>query len=1021
MTSNKAKGRGSKTEDEDCGKDPTIYSDCTSAAAARAQVFNALQAEMEFADYARGVSGQKVKRVPRDQAPSRNSKRKALREADMVEMAIEIEEQEDAGSGGDATTVKRKRLRGSKVAFQDVVLKSMPLANNVKRSNDERNEMLKEVAELGIEIGPDDDFEFEVPGDEDQDEGLNGEVDEDCDNMNSSSDINDSGDEHNGKETAPRISNDRANVSVSTNGLIKRKTAKRAMHRLREFASQRLAEKHGEAIGAHIRGMSETAVQKLREVAKAAPGAPQVYSSLGMVYESMLNETEGVGGSSTTQEDEEGESEVNSRLDLLQRRMELAHKTYASYHVASLLTKRDFVLWEKSGDAAMKVANIYSDIIDFMAKNPISNLDPRQFSMPAVDTTSTRKQGFNLFAGAVKWRAEQQEWMDHALSAYQSSDNIRPPGVDIPCKLAQMHISLGRYIDALSILTDLRNKASGKASEQGAESRRSEMEGSYPCWLLYADLMMKIGFECKQFSEGICHNQNYMFKRWLRQNSKDFDWRERRLQALCLALEAAAGSASCVKLVKWMRERADVYIVKNGKDGLDVENDEDCADNEPENAKEVTEKDYPIESKFTYEEERERLLNMHIVELQKFDQMTKEMKLIGESQIFNDRTAARALLLDKHRAAMKVLALRKYTEEQQKTPENDERETQNLLESLPLQGSFTTVYDIASLLLKQCIELKCFDGGLLTIQSVMDYSRERVSRYEHKLELQRNIAKASNSRQDLVQPNFNYDQVRRISGISCPLKVASYLPNVPFSCQINFEADDSDEEGLGTYVSDDECLNDRGALQMLKSGNLPLDIRALHSVCLLGVGGQDYVALTNLEHVILSSDMALFNDEDAHPDVSIGNDPQWLAFSKYFKAPVNKSFLLASVASLATEKSSEYLRSKRVLDIFMKHLRVLDKNQGNNIGLDDALATSSVLDRAHTVSFLLASLRLMVNCARADLAALIGSGMDDPRLAEDAANDSIYALQTMLRFPSTFWNLRYSDWSLSETSTEVCI
>jgi len=32
---------------------------------------------------------------------------------------------------------------------------------------------------------------------------------------------------------------------------------------------------------------------RLREVAKAAPCAPQVYSSLGMVYESMLTETEG--------------------------------------------------------------------------------------------------------------------------------------------------------------------------------------------------------------------------------------------------------------------------------------------------------------------------------------------------------------------------------------------------------------------------------------------------------------------------------------------------------------------------------------------------------------------------------------------------------------------------------------------------------------------------------------------------------------------------------------------------------
>jgi hypothetical protein len=73
-------------------------------------------------------------------------------------------------------------------------------------------------------------------------------------------------------------------------------------------------------------------VQKLREVAKAAPGATQVYSSLGMVYECMPTEKEGEDSSSTR--GEHGETEGISRLDLLQRRMELAHKTYASYHVA---------------------------------------------------------------------------------------------------------------------------------------------------------------------------------------------------------------------------------------------------------------------------------------------------------------------------------------------------------------------------------------------------------------------------------------------------------------------------------------------------------------------------------------------------------------------------------------------------------------------------------------------------------------------------------------------------------------
>jgi hypothetical protein len=81
------------------------------------------------------------------------------------------------------------------------------------------------------------------------------------------------------------------------------------------------------------------------KVARSGEGCSGCNSSVfksGNVYECMPTEKEGEDSSSTR--GEYGETEGSSRLDLLQRRMELAHKTYASYHVASLLTKRDFVL-----------------------------------------------------------------------------------------------------------------------------------------------------------------------------------------------------------------------------------------------------------------------------------------------------------------------------------------------------------------------------------------------------------------------------------------------------------------------------------------------------------------------------------------------------------------------------------------------------------------------------------------------------------------------------------------------------
>jgi hypothetical protein len=274
------------SDDVTSGKGGTSKATNSAAAAARAGVFDALRVEMEFAEYARGQTGQRVKRVPRNQAPDRTIKRRALQEADMMEMAIEVDE-DDRNDGENKG--RRKRLRGSKVGFDSAVLKSMPALPNMGKGEenaengarvagskegggsgealnediDERYEVLQEVAALGIDLGLDEidklDDDYEEGGEE------NGSID---DVISSSSEYDESGDEEDekAKRKSQTISNERANVSVSADGLVKPK--KRLMHRLREFTSIRLAEKHGEAIGAHIRGASETAVQKLREVCR---------------------------------------------------------------------------------------------------------------------------------------------------------------------------------------------------------------------------------------------------------------------------------------------------------------------------------------------------------------------------------------------------------------------------------------------------------------------------------------------------------------------------------------------------------------------------------------------------------------------------------------------------------------------------------------------------------------------------------------------------------------------------------
>merc|ERR1719469_544653 len=73
--------------------------------------------------------------------------------------------------------------------------------------------------------------------------------------------------------------------------------------------------------------------------------------------------------------------------------------------------------------------------------------------------------------------------------------------------------------------------------------------------MLYADLLLRIGYECVQWNQKSSETENVMFKKWLRKFSSSFNWMERRLEALCLALEAAAGSKSCVLLMNWIRNR----------------------------------------------------------------------------------------------------------------------------------------------------------------------------------------------------------------------------------------------------------------------------------------------------------------------------------------------------------------------------------------------------------------------------------------------------------------------------------
>jgi hypothetical protein len=173
----------------------------------------------------------------------------------------------------------------------------------------------------------------------------------------------------------------------------------------------------------------------------------------------------------------------------------------------------------------------------------------------------------------------------------------------------------------------------------------------------------------------------------------------------------------------------------------------------------------------------------------------------------------------------------------------------------------------------------------------------------------------------------------------------------------------------------------------------------------------------------MSNEMVEFCNDDVNHGGGLGSDPRWMAFSKCFNAPVNKSFVLACVAYLVSGdvETEDHSRSKRVLGIFRKHLREMDNNQGKNQGIEEALTSSKEPDRAHTLKVLLTTLKLMIRCTRKDLATMNEPSIEEAKVVERAVKDSMYTLQTMLRFHHEFWKPRYSDWSLPDFSMDVSL
>ena len=673
------------------------------------EAFSQLAAEMDLADYGRS------KKMSRDDKLAQKNKR----------LALERSDDHDHGGPTEDTDKSRKRLRGTRVAFEDTVLNDMPMMEVEDDDADEDSDEDDDDDEAYVDLQDSLSSEDEEANDGNDGNGDNADKIPEGETSTSKA-IQPKRGRGKGKNKGSREKN-----QLSGTGLRKIDTSKTnnrsAILRMRGFTSKKLAKQHSEALGAHISGMAETAVLKLRDVAESAPGAHQVYSSLGMVFDGMISPP--------------NEPEVLARMspNQIRRRLVLGKKAFSSHNVAAALCKRDCVLWEKAGDAAVKVADLYSEILDVSEKSP----DP--FSGDDDESPSSKKE-FDPASGPETWRKERDGWFEKALSAYQSADSLKPPGIDIPCKLASAHIRNGDYIDALSIFTDLRRKAND------GEKSRSSMEGSFPCWLLYAELMLRIGFQCEQWNAQESTIDNNTFKRWLRKHSKTFDWKERRIQALCLALEAAAGTVSCAKLVEWMRNHANQKPNKGDDLAVDDGESKDDDDNNGESPETPLDK-----SCHTTPSDSQKKLNDAVaknnLELERFDLASKRMKLVEGSLAYNNRQAARLTIVEKHRTAMRELARQIAADESSRS--HDVKNSNGDGNPLPLYATYETVLDISLMLLRECIQLQLFDCGLLVVESFVNYSSERLLRHDRMMRRKQEREDSSANGGD----TFSYDKV----------------------------------------------------------------------------------------------------------------------------------------------------------------------------------------------------------------------------------------------------------------------
>lgn len=788
------------------------------------------------------------RRTPKHQAKQRTRKRKVLEAQDLRELAVVRD--------------TSKRLRGVRAAEEDVVIQGSlifgttpPAPNNA--NGNARAQQENECSSFQSEI--DEDL---VMDDEDVD-------DDDADALESGSDDDkqksEGQDDVGSEDSCTSKTPEKSSLRVSR---IRRPRKKTRMFRMRSFKSAKMTERHGDALAAFAQGQHREAIEKLQNVARELPSAPQVYSSLGMVYEEMLRDLRkrsdetamyAIGEQSAANNiSSPGGIDVNTE-SILSEQLAIAKKAYGSYHIAALLCKKDFTCWVRAGDLAVSIADLHGEI---MTLRDLAKADSEHH------------------------RSEKQRWLSEAKNDYQTADAIQAPGIDIPAKLASVCMELGKLSEALTILTDMKNRA------PTCRNRRSAFDVSYRAWWLYADLMLRIGYECIKWNGGDQTIGNSSFRRWLRRHSRNFDWEERRLQALGRALEAAAGSSVSRVFTDWLKRRAD--DCSNGDRVASTLTDSPCQ-----------------EDTCVFENEVSLLRQKQATELADFDKTTREINLESNTVPTERRNKARGELLRRQEDALKELQqdfqggldLGHQPGPGHGLLATDLTTVSSLTEEpLMISASTKTVCGISSELLRHLLLLKAYDGGRLVGEVFALYLKKRASLFDKRVKGRR---------------IFEENRLQESSVLHTVLSQRS-------SQVQSIREANSDSDSVSGF-SDDEDLDcgPQEVIDALRMGCFPPEISVLYALCLMAEGGRDYIAIRHLQGIRHLEQESFSELAQYAIDTGVVYDARWTSFKRSRTAPLYRSAAFALVHDVLMDCERDVDLANRLTSLFdtqVKHL-----------------------------------------------------------------------------------------------------